>query len=38
MKIKFFDKKFAKILFAIGCAVLAFVFWFVITYNNLGQV
>ena len=36
MKLNFLDKKIAKIVFAICCGILAFVFWFIITYNNLG--
>lgn len=36
MKNIFLEKKLAKVIFAICCGVLAFAFWFIITYNNLG--
>lgn len=36
MKKKILGKKAGKIFFAICCIILAFIFWFVVKYNDLG--
>ena len=37
MKKKLFGEKTKKILFAICCIIFAFIFWFVIKYNQIGD-
>jgi hypothetical protein len=38
MKKSVFKNNLRKILFVIGCVILAFAFWFVVEYNELGNV
>ena len=37
MKNKIFGTKAGKIIFAVCCVILAFIFWFVIKYNQLSE-
>ena len=37
MKIKISKKKILRALFALCCVAMAFAFWFIVTYNNLGN-